>query len=789
MATNNYLYKDARDLREMVDLNDTLKQNYNDDTMMKFPSIVIAGEQSHGKTSLIENITNLNLPRGTGVQTRVPTEIQLRPSTSNNYTIRYKPLGKSDYKVINFTEDNLEEKMRQVQIEVTGSDSEISDETVTLTIERPDLLPLTFIDLPGFVVNRIDDKNDDIEVVMKSLYTKFIADENNTILCVLNAANDIENSQVLKICRQHDPKAARTMICVTKIDLRTSGGYDSYRKAANSMGISRLFFTRNKTEEERAAKIRPEQIREKERSFIESHPELKNFKEEQKGILALRNYLVKLQRTNIIPCLEHNFKRIKEILAEREKEQGEIGKAMEKPSEIRKYIQERLRLIFAEVKELYTNVHFDIISKNYYLKDHNEHDEGVFEVAIKTQRIQMNYKVQKSEEETEIMFENLPTEEMYYEVITDEGQRINGNLSSQSGHVSFRFNKGPFTVSLRVLAAKDFYYYREEVVNLYGKFVQNHEIDYFINPKFDINWGNETKGVNKLNHLPDYDNNNIAEKILFKQIVPKLKSDANQFKEWSKNFVLKIFESRIKHHFENYKNLQSFLIDRVKAHYDQPFLKVDRVMKIICENASKISLTDPMYTFKVESLRKIFEDGNANQPSRFLQAVIEKDIDLPRLKEIYLTNPVVYLNGIRAWAYLTTIFPNLKDNITKTVQNHLIQKPLYDLEFELYSIFDNEFFANKEQVDKYMTANSDLQEKQISNRKEIEKAKKSLELIRKIPKKYPELISDFGFIEDDSFDEDEDLEEEAPPSTSVLNTESTVPSTSKKNWSRDTDIN
>ena len=244
-------------------------------------------------------------------------------------------------------------------------------------------------DLPGFVVNRIDDKNDDIEVVMKSLYTKFISDENNTILCVLNAANDIENAQVLKLCRQHDPKAQRTMICVTKIDLRTSGGYESYRKAANSMGITRLFFTRNKTEEERAAKINLEQIRTKEKEFIEKHPELKNFKEEQKGILALRNYLVKLQRANIIPCLEHNFKRIKEILAEREKEQLEVGKAMEKPSEIRKYIQERLRLIFAEVKELYTNVHFDIISKNYYLKDHHENDEGVFEVVIKAQKIQM----------------------------------------------------------------------------------------------------------------------------------------------------------------------------------------------------------------------------------------------------------------------------------------------------------------------------------------------------------------------------------------------------------------
>ena len=96
--------------------------------------------------------------------------------------------------------------------------------------------------------------------------------------------------------QKHDPKGLRTMICVTKIDLRTSGGYESYRKAAAKFNKHRLFFTRNKTDEERTSKMKSEHAREAERKFIEGHRELSRFTDEQKGVVALRNYLVNYKR-------------------------------------------------------------------------------------------------------------------------------------------------------------------------------------------------------------------------------------------------------------------------------------------------------------------------------------------------------------------------------------------------------------------------------------------------------------------------------------------------------------
>ena len=41
------------------------------------PCIVVCGDQSMGKSSVLETITGVNLPRGDGMKTRVPLELQV----------------------------------------------------------------------------------------------------------------------------------------------------------------------------------------------------------------------------------------------------------------------------------------------------------------------------------------------------------------------------------------------------------------------------------------------------------------------------------------------------------------------------------------------------------------------------------------------------------------------------------------------------------------------------------------------------------------------------------------
>ena len=48
--------------------------------VINLPSIVVVGDQSSGKSSVLEAISGVNLPRGDGIMTRVPIQLRLRKS-------------------------------------------------------------------------------------------------------------------------------------------------------------------------------------------------------------------------------------------------------------------------------------------------------------------------------------------------------------------------------------------------------------------------------------------------------------------------------------------------------------------------------------------------------------------------------------------------------------------------------------------------------------------------------------------------------------------------------------
>jgi hypothetical protein len=62
----------------LMDLNDRINVLTMKETKINATRIVVAGDQSHGKTSLLEALCGINLPRGEGIQTRVPLILQLR---------------------------------------------------------------------------------------------------------------------------------------------------------------------------------------------------------------------------------------------------------------------------------------------------------------------------------------------------------------------------------------------------------------------------------------------------------------------------------------------------------------------------------------------------------------------------------------------------------------------------------------------------------------------------------------------------------------------------------------
>lgn len=106
---------------------------------------------------------------------------------------------------------------------IAGSDKNISDEPISLTIYSANVVDLTLVDLPGITKVPIRSQPTDIEEQIKRVIYKFISPENALILALSAANTDLANSDALKMAREVDPTGERTIGVVTKIDLMDAG--------------------------------------------------------------------------------------------------------------------------------------------------------------------------------------------------------------------------------------------------------------------------------------------------------------------------------------------------------------------------------------------------------------------------------------------------------------------------------------------------------------------------------------------------------------------------------------
>lgn len=119
---------------------------------LDLPQIITVGEQSSGKSSVLEHIVQRDfLPRGSGIVTRRPLVLQLvtmRSSSDNNEEAEYAEfLHVPHRKFYDFTEVRAE--IANETDRIAGTNKGISRNPIHLKIYSKNVLNLTIIDLPG----------------------------------------------------------------------------------------------------------------------------------------------------------------------------------------------------------------------------------------------------------------------------------------------------------------------------------------------------------------------------------------------------------------------------------------------------------------------------------------------------------------------------------------------------------------------------------------------------------------------------------------------------------------
>ncbi|KAH9485773.1 Interferon-induced GTP-binding protein Mx2 [Psilocybe cubensis] len=215
------------------------------------PQIAVIGSQSAGKSSLIESISGITLPRAAGTCTRCPTECRLSRSDSAwkcVVSLRFttdangQPLGQArnePFGAIIYDKSEVEDRIRRAQRailnptkpakffldddqeeELLDSQLSFSLNAVTLQISGPDVADLSFCDLPGLIASVSSSSRgsgNDIALV-ESLVTTYIKKPSCIILLTVACETDFENQGAHRLAKHYDPDGKRTIGVLTKPD-------------------------------------------------------------------------------------------------------------------------------------------------------------------------------------------------------------------------------------------------------------------------------------------------------------------------------------------------------------------------------------------------------------------------------------------------------------------------------------------------------------------------------------------------------------------------------------------
>ncbi|NXO54726.1 MX protein, partial [Aramus guarauna] len=229
------LYKQYEEkIRPCIDLVDSLRA-LGIEKDLALPAIAVIGDQSSGKSSVLEALSGIALPRGNGIVTRCPLELKLKriPATQAWQ-------GKINYRKTSIdlkSASEVEKAIREAQDVVAGSRAAISDELISLEIRSPDVPDLTLIDLPGIARVAVGDQPKDIGEQIKMLLKKIIGCKETLNLVVVPCNVDIATTEALKMAQEVDPSGERTLGILTKPDLVDRGTEESIVNVTRNLVI------------------------------------------------------------------------------------------------------------------------------------------------------------------------------------------------------------------------------------------------------------------------------------------------------------------------------------------------------------------------------------------------------------------------------------------------------------------------------------------------------------------------------------------------------------------------
>lgn len=314
--------------------------------IVDLPQIVVVGDQSSGKSSVLEAISHVHFPVEDGVCTRFATELVLRPGSRRFMTasvqFAHSARPAHSLQVADFNQEDIDKIISSAkdQMELSGTGRGFSKDVLRLEIEGPDMYPLTLVDLPGiFHTATSTQSHEDMAIVME-LVESYMRKPNSIILAIICANNQLANQVVLHKAAKHDPTKTRTLGVITKPDLLRAGATSESdylqvirgREATHNLELG-WHVLRNRADYEKD--LGPRDTIEEQ--FFNSGA-WASIPRTNRGVAALRAKLSHVLHGHIRKSLPIVVQDIQDKLLDQEVELGRLGQPRTTPEDMRAYL-------------------------------------------------------------------------------------------------------------------------------------------------------------------------------------------------------------------------------------------------------------------------------------------------------------------------------------------------------------------------------------------------------------------------------------------------------------------
>ncbi|CAM9610022.1 unnamed protein product [Chrysoparadoxa australica] len=265
---------------------------------VSLPQICVMGDQSSGKSSVLEALSGIPFPRGSGLVTRCPIRLSMKKGAQGQQWRAVITTSKDTTTEMEAsTPEHLTEVLEEQTNKLTQSSGGFSTDIINVKLTSPDAPDLTVVDLPGIIRTATAGQDPRAIQQVNSLIESYLRQERTVVLCVIPSNQDIATVDILERARKVDPSGERTIGVLTKPDLIGPGNEDEVMAVLHNVRKPLqlgYIMVKNRTQEELKNGVTNKEARKLESAFFSSHRHFRNCDPKLLGVDHLTNRLTQL---------------------------------------------------------------------------------------------------------------------------------------------------------------------------------------------------------------------------------------------------------------------------------------------------------------------------------------------------------------------------------------------------------------------------------------------------------------------------------------------------------------